>query len=233
MTLAEQVKILNDKIKANKAQYDLDREAANISALSSGELEKYNYLTDEDLGYKLDVVQKAKFEYFPLGKVFNKGLYESDKKEALFKRLKNIEDKNKDQRQKQLDAIEKQKENKLKMVEKDEIVHREDKIDGLFEMYSNSFDKKGKALLNALAKNKNKINYKNLSYRILLSNGKFHELNFFKKYGTLYDLLENLVTEKPNVNSANAGQVSFITNLMNGYNESKLTHIKAIKDEFF
>ena len=45
MTLTGQVKILDDKLKANKTQYDLDREAAKISALSSGELEKYEYLT--------------------------------------------------------------------------------------------------------------------------------------------------------------------------------------------
>ena len=57
MTLTEQVKILDDKIKANKSQYDLDREAAKISALSSGELEKYEYLSGEDLGYKPDVIQ--------------------------------------------------------------------------------------------------------------------------------------------------------------------------------
>ena len=80
MTLTEQVKILDDKIKANKAQYDLHREAAKISALSNGELKKYEYLTGEDLGYKTEVVEKAKFEYSPLGKVFNKGLDESDKK---------------------------------------------------------------------------------------------------------------------------------------------------------
>ena len=78
MTLTEQVKILDDKIKANKAQYDLDREAAKISALSSSELEKYEYLTGEDLGYKPNLIQKAKFEYSPLGRVFNKGLDESD-----------------------------------------------------------------------------------------------------------------------------------------------------------
>ena len=95
MTLTEQVKILNDKIKANKVQYDLDREEAKISALSSGELEKYEYLTGEDLGYKLDVIQRAKFEYSPLDKVINKGLDESDKKEGLLKGLKNIEGKNK------------------------------------------------------------------------------------------------------------------------------------------
>ena len=50
----------------------------------------------------------------------------------------------KDQGEKQLDAIEKEKENKLKIVEKDEIVYLEYKIDELFEMYSNSFDKKVK-----------------------------------------------------------------------------------------
>ena len=79
MTLTEQVKILDDKIKANKPPFDLDREAAKISALSNGELEKSEYLTGEDLEYKLDVVQKAKSEYSPLGKVFNKGLDESKK----------------------------------------------------------------------------------------------------------------------------------------------------------
>ena len=240
MTLTKHVKILNDEIKANKAQYDLDREAAKISALSSGELEKSEHLTGEDLGYKPDVVQKAKFEYSPLGKVFNKGLDESDKKERLLKRSKNIDGKNKDQLdaikdqgEKQLDATEKQKENKLKMVEKDKTVYVEDKIDELFKIYRNSFDKKSKALLNTLAKNKNKINYKNLSCRILLSDGKFHEFNFFKKYGNLYDLLQNLVTKKTTVNSANANQISFIINLMNGYNGSKLIDIKAIKDQFF
>ena len=97
MTLTEQVKILDHKIKGNKVQYNLDREAAKIYALLSGELEKYEYLPGEDLGYKPDVIQKAKFEYSPLGKVFNKGLDQSDKKEELLKRLKNIEDKSGEQ----------------------------------------------------------------------------------------------------------------------------------------
>ena len=48
------------------------------------------------------------------------------------------------------------------MVEKDEIVYLEDKIDELFGIYPNSFDKRSKALLSTLAKNENKINYKNL-----------------------------------------------------------------------
>ena len=96
----EQVKILDDKIKANKAQYDLDRVTAKISPLSSGELEKYVYLTGEDLGYKRDVIHKAKSEYSPLGKVFNNGLDESDKKEGFLKRLKNVESKNEKDKEK-------------------------------------------------------------------------------------------------------------------------------------
>ena len=49
------------------------------------------YLTGEDLGLKPSTVEQAKFEYSPLDKIFNKGLSEDDKKEGLFKRLKNIE----------------------------------------------------------------------------------------------------------------------------------------------
>ena len=91
MTINEQVKILDNKIRANKAQYDLDRKTAEISALSSGELEKCEYLNCQDLGYKPYTVQKAKFEYSPLGQVFNKGL-NVDEKKGLLKSLQNIED---------------------------------------------------------------------------------------------------------------------------------------------
>ena len=97
MTVTDQIKILNRKIKQNEAQYDLDREAANISALSSNNLDKYEYLTGEDLGLKPSTVEQVKFEYSPLGKIFNKGLSEEDKKEELFKRIKNIENKNEEQ----------------------------------------------------------------------------------------------------------------------------------------
>ena len=74
MTINEQIKILDNKIGSNQAQYDLHRQNAKISTLSSGELDKYEYVTGEGLGYKPHVVQKAKFEYSPLGQVFNKGL---------------------------------------------------------------------------------------------------------------------------------------------------------------
>ena len=97
MTRKEQVKILVDKIKANNAQYDLDRMNAEISAYSSGDLHKYEYLTKKDLGYKPYAFEQAKFEYSLLGKIFTDGLNKSDKKEGLLKRLKNIESKNNNQ----------------------------------------------------------------------------------------------------------------------------------------
>ena len=95
MTVTDHIKILNRKMKQNESQYDLGRKAAKISALSSNNLDKYEYLTGEDLGLKTSTAEQAKFEYSPLGKIFNKGLSEDDKKEGLLKRLKNIEDKNK------------------------------------------------------------------------------------------------------------------------------------------
>ena len=97
MTRKDQIKILDDKIKAINAQYDLGRMNAEISAYSSGDLPKYEYLTKKDLGYKPDAFEQAKFEYSPLGKVFTDGLDKSDKNEGLLKRLKNIEDKSNNQ----------------------------------------------------------------------------------------------------------------------------------------
>ena len=81
MRLTDEIKILKDNTKVNQAKYKLDREAAKISALSSKELDKYEYLTDEDLGYKPGVVEKFKFEYSPLGEALNnKAKSKTDKK---------------------------------------------------------------------------------------------------------------------------------------------------------
>ena len=70
---------------------------AEISAYSSGDLPKYEYLTKKNLGCKPDAFEQAKFEYLPLGKVFTDGLDKSNKNESLLKRLKNIEDKSNNQ----------------------------------------------------------------------------------------------------------------------------------------
>ena len=97
MTRKEQNKILDDKSKANNAQYNLDRMNAEISAYSSGDLSKYEYLTKKDLSYKPNAFEQAKFEYSSLDKVFTDGLDRPDKKEGLLKRLKNIESKSNNQ----------------------------------------------------------------------------------------------------------------------------------------
>ena len=75
-------------------------------------MDNYEYLTGKDLGLKPSTVEPAKFEYSPLGKIFNKGLSKDDKKEGILKRLKNIDDKNntqllaiEDQGKKQLQEI--------------------------------------------------------------------------------------------------------------------------------
>ena len=69
MKLTDKLEVLDDKIKANQAQYNnFRREAAKISALSSKDLlEKYEYLRGEDLGHRPSVLEKTKFEYSPLG----------------------------------------------------------------------------------------------------------------------------------------------------------------------
>ena len=77
-------------LKSNKAQYDLDREAAKIPALSSKDLKKYEYLTGEDLGYKPDVIRRAKLEYSPLGEAFNKVFKKDDKNKKVIKHYNDL-----------------------------------------------------------------------------------------------------------------------------------------------
>ena len=65
---------IDDQIKYEKLQYDVNREAAKISALSSGKFNKYEYLTGEEIlpSNKQQIIEQAKFEYSPLGKAFEK-----------------------------------------------------------------------------------------------------------------------------------------------------------------
>ena len=112
MTVTDQIKILDRKIKQNEAQYDLDKEAAKLSALSSKNLDKYEYLTRKNLDLKPSTVEQTKYEYSALGKILSKGLSEKDRKEGLFKRIKNIEGKN--EKQKQLKINEKKQLQEIK-----------------------------------------------------------------------------------------------------------------------
>ena len=80
-------------------------------------------------------------------------------------------------------------------------------------------------MLKRLAANENKINYEDLSYKILFNDEtdiRSHKIIFLKKYGTIHRLLEDLVTSKTTVNDANADQISLIINLMHGYKKDLL-----------
>ena len=65
---------INDQIRDEKLQYDINREAAKISPLSSGKIHKYEYLTGEDIlpSNQQQIIEQAKFTYSPLGKAFEK-----------------------------------------------------------------------------------------------------------------------------------------------------------------
>ena len=64
----------NDQIRDEKLQYDINREAAKISALSSGKIYKYEYVTGEDIlpSNQQQIIEPARFTYSPLGKAFQK-----------------------------------------------------------------------------------------------------------------------------------------------------------------
>ena len=95
MTRKEQNKILDAKIESNVNQCRVDRLNAEISAFSSGDLNKYEFLKRIDLNYKPNALDKARFEFSPLGRAFNKGLDKTIpnyQEEGVIKLLKEIRD---------------------------------------------------------------------------------------------------------------------------------------------
>ena len=85
---------INEQIRDEKLQYNINREAAKISVLSSGKIHKYEYLTGEDVlpSNQQQIIEQARFTYCPLGKAFKK-------------QIKTIED----QTEKQIKAIQDQR----------------------------------------------------------------------------------------------------------------------------
>ena len=95
MTRKEQNKVLDAKIESNINQYKVDRLNAEVSAFSIGDLNKYEFLTRKDLKYKSNALDKARFEYSPLAKLFSAGLDKTAQgyqDEGVIKLLKDIRD---------------------------------------------------------------------------------------------------------------------------------------------
>ena len=137
----------------NEAQYDLDRKAAKIFVFSSKNLDKYEYLTGEDLDLKPSTIEQAKLEYSPLGKIFIKKLNEDDKKEGLLQILKNIENNIKDENKKELESI--KNENSQKYLKMNQLwltkslkknVQLKDKLDHIFKSFDSNFNSTGKKM---------------------------------------------------------------------------------------
>ena len=140
---------INDQIRDEKLQYDINREAAKISALSSGKIHKYEYLTGEDIlpSNQQQIIEQAKFTYSLLGKAFEK-------------QIKTIEDKG----QKQIDALESLKpKEQTKAITYDDDDDDDDDDDESLEQkeesYNNLFDEK----LNEIQELSREIDYKNLN----------------------------------------------------------------------
>ena len=200
MTVTDQIKILIRKIKQNESQYDLDREAAKISALSSKTLDKYELLTGEDLDLKLSTVEQAKFEYSPLGKIFNKGLSEDDKKEGILKRLENIKDKNYDELLNTINTTNKTSKNKINNQSKELIYNTEhsfSKLKNISDIKKLSLD----SMFNLMRKHHKKIislknltpqteNNKKLKQEVLINDGDL--------YNSLYYIYKNKYNKKIN-----------------------------------
>ena len=183
-------------------QYDLDREAAKISAFSSNNLDKYEHLTGEDLGLKPSTVEQAKFEYSPLGKTFNKGLSEDNKKEGLFKKLKNIEDKN--------EQLLKAK-NRTKNIQVTDFVKEPLSLEA-------------EALIEEI-----RIIQEDVDYKKLIIRGGNNVTCNFSNYKTFKELYRDLYYKKMTINDAEMKQNEFssIVNTLNNYLPKTQKYIEA------
>ena len=141
---------IEDQIKDEKLQYDVNREAAKISALSSGKIDKYEYLNGEEIlpSNQLQIIQQAKFNYSPLEK-------------ALEKQIKTIED----QAKKQVKAIQ----DKKQIVNKDDDYKYKLLLSREREIFKNICNKR----LDKIEELNNKIDYNNLNYVVVGTGDKY------------------------------------------------------------
>ena len=146
---------IEDQIKDEKLQYDINREAAKISALSSGKIDKYEYLTGEEIlpSNQQLIIDQAKFTYSPLGKAFEK-------------QTKTIEDQGK----KQVKAIQDNKQlvNINNDGYKDKQLRSKER-----EIFKDIYNKR----LDKIEEINNKIDYNNLNYVVVVGTGDEYNFN--------------------------------------------------------
>ena len=158
---------INDQIRDEKIQYDINREAAKISASSSGKIHKYEYLTGEDIlpSNQQQIIEQQIFTYSPLGKAFEKQIKTNeDQGQKQLKALENLKD-----QEKQLDNISDYK---------DDLLHSKER-----EIFRNIYKKR----LDKIEELTNKIDDNILIFTTLSTgatinfSGKNDPLTFFNK----------------------------------------------------
>ena len=161
------------------------------------------------MGLQPSTIEQTKFEYSPLGKIFNKALSKDDQKEGLFKRLKNIEGENK----KESEPI--KNEEQLKVIKDEstvadkkpkEIVLLKDKLDFILKNLAQILIILEKKFLIKLAKDEKKIEYNNLFFEID-SNSVVKSVDFLQEIDTLYDLLIHLLNNSMKIITSTETQI--------------------------
>ena len=172
---------IEDKIKDEKLQYDINREAAKISALSSGKIDKYEYLTGEEIlpSNQQQIIQQAKFTYSPLGKAFEK-------------QIKTIEDQGKKQ---------------VKAIQDKQIVNNvnyKDKL--LLSKEREIFKDIDNDRLDKIEELNNKIDYNNLEYAVYRSK----EIYNFSELTDPLTLLDEIKKGKKSLEQAKNNQQNYL-----------------------
>ena len=178
---------IDDQIKSEKLQYDINREAAKISALSSGKFDKYEYLTGEEIlpSNKQQIIEQAKFTYSPLGKAFEK-------------QIKTIED----QGEKQIKAIQSNKQQSISDNDyKDKLL-----ISRKIEIFKDIYNKR----LDKIEELNSKIDYDNLKYIVEKSGVKKDSDEYdFNKIKDPITFLNNIKEDKISIQEAKDKQENY------------------------
>ena len=179
---------INDQVRDEKLQYDINREAAKISALSSGKTHKYKYLTGEDilLSNQQQIIEQAKFTYSPLGKAFEK-------------QIKTIEDQGK----KQVDALE-----NLKPKEETKPIEDKSNNQSKATIIFNELINKRKELMSKLY---DSVDYNNLKLEYV---GPTKDVSFYE-YKDSKELFNAIKDNQIKFSEANNKQNEFLNKLSN------------------
>ena len=178
---------IEDQIKDEKLQYDINREAAKISALSLGKIDKYEYLTGEEIlpSNKQQIIEQAKFSYSPLGKAFEK-------------QIKTIED----QGEKQIKAIQ---DNRKQLISGNDYKNRL-LISKEIEIFKDIHNKR----LDKIKDLDNKIDYDNLKYVVEKSGAKKDSIEYsFNKIKDPMTLLKDIGDDKISIQEAKDKQENY------------------------